>query len=120
MLKLERKREQRVLVQIYGKYSSPEYYYTLQEIVHATERRGVAQRFHEVFTIESVPMFETHFDYFLKDLKRTCPDIIARQRKNAPVILLNGSEHVRHVGALVEYIFERLGVARTIWVADYV
>ena len=63
-------------------------------------------------------MFDSHYEYFLKDLKRTCPQV-SKHRRNSPIILANQHQYIKNVKDLVKYIFEALGVLNTVWVADY-
>jgi len=63
-------------------------------------------------------MHETHYDYFLKDLKKTLPQLL-KHRKNAPIILISNKEYIQNTKDLIDYILQKLNLISSYLVSDY-
>ena len=63
-------------------------------------------------------MSETHYDYFLKDLKRTCLELLQHQ-KNRPIILINETKYINNISQLFEILIEDFGLKNSALISDF-
>ena len=80
--------------------SSPEFYYALDELERFNTWPKVAKLFSQKYKVDVISMYETHYDYFLKDLKRSFPEV-SKHRKNAPIILINNNYYYENIAELI-------------------